>query len=95
MIAQGCQDWELYKSGVFRNLCYLTLWDAMGLELHSKSYADEDEEHGHMLTFLANQQKASQHNRAFARGEASFLLDAWNHLADLPLPEYRSKLHGC
>jgi len=63
-------------------------------DLHSKTYADEEEEHEHMLTFLANQQRARQHNEAFARGEVSFELDAWNYLADLPLSEYRYRFNG-
>jgi hypothetical protein len=53
-----------------------------------KNFSDEGVENEHMLVFLRAQMKASQHNDAYAKGEVSFELDAWNFLADLPHTEY-------
>lgn len=44
-----------------------------------------------MLTFLNSQQRAQHHNEAYERGEASFQMDAWNHLSDLPLAAYKKR----
>lgn len=59
-------------------------------ELHSKFYADEDDE-THMLAFLRAQRAARLHNEAFARGEVNFKLDAWGPLADLTSVEYKQR----
>jgi cathepsin L len=60
-------------------------------ELHSKSYAGEDDEDEHMIAFLRVQRMARLHNEAFARGEVSYKLDAWGPLADLTSAEYKQR----
>jgi len=57
---------------------------------HGRNFDDDDDENEHMLTFLTAEQRVRDHNAAFARGEASFRIEL-NHLADLPVSEYRSR----
>lgn len=58
-----------------------------------KNFTNENEECEHMIAFLNAQMRAHEHNEAYARGEESFELDAWNSLADLPYAKYM-RLNG-